>query len=309
MVISAPNDFGFPSVQAEAIATISAGVVTAITITNHGLGYKSASVSIEGGNNAANASCELMPYGISGRTIETYQNRIWVGAKTKISYTGAGGVADFSTAGGGGSTPVIDSFLREHVSRLIQSNGFLYRFGDSSVDVISNVQTSSDGTTSFNTSNVDPQTGTDWQDSVVAFGRALVFANTSGVYALYGGAAEKVSAPLDGLFATLVLDQDDHTPSGAVATIFGIRVYMLRIRCTNPFSGVVEPMLCMWDGQRWFTATQTIMPEHLATQEINSELTAWGTSETQLYRTFETPSTSIRKTFQTKLVANPGYMI
>lgn len=311
VVISAPNDSGFPQIQAEAIATIAAGAVTAITLTNHGLGYKSASVRVEGGNNAANAEVSLMPFGIQGSTLETYQDRVWVGDLTKFSYTGAGSVTDFSTAGGGGSQPVIDSFLREHISRFFQSNGFLYSLGDSSVNVISNVQTSSSGVTTFNNSNVDPQTGTDWPNSVVAFGRAIVFANPSGVYALYGGAAEKVSAPLDGLFANAVFTESDggRVPTGAVATIYGIRVYQLLITSINPFTGALEDMMCCWDGQRWFVATQSTMPNQIVTQEINSILTTWGITDTKLLPLFQTPSNDIKKVFQTKLVANPGYYI
>ena len=70
------------------------------------------------------------------------------------------------------------------------------------MNVLSNVQTSGTPvTTTFNNQNVDPQIGTPWHNSVQAFGRGLVYANTTGVFALYGGAAEKVSDDLDGIFA------------------------------------------------------------------------------------------------------------
>ena len=190
VIISAPNNKDFPSIQAEAYATVAAGAVTAITLTANGVGYESASVQLSGGNNAAEAEVSLMPAGISGTTIETYQNRVWVGDDTKISYTGADSIRDFSGTNGGGSKPITDSFLREKLVSLKQANGFLYRFGDSSINVISNVQTTTSAVTSFNDSNVDPQIGTAWRDTVVAFGRALVFANPTGIYALYGGAVD-----------------------------------------------------------------------------------------------------------------------
>lgn len=311
IVISPPNDFGFPEIPAQAIATVSAGAVTAITLIAKGVGYKSASVDIQGGNNAAAASVQLMPYGIKGTSIETYQSRVWVADDTKYSYTGAASVADFSGAGGGGSSPVTDSFLREKVVRMVQANGFLYRMGDSSINVISNVQTTSSGVTTFNDSNVDPQIGTAWRDSVAAFGRALVFANPTGVYALYGGAAEKVSGPLDGLFANASFNTGapGKTPTAAVATIFGLRVYCIELTTTDPFTNTLRDILCMWDGQKWFTATQTFAPAFLAGQEINSELTAYGASTTQIFRLFKTPTTALTKTFQTKLASNPSYII
>lgn len=310
VVISAPNDFGFPNLQAEAIATVAAGAVTAITLTKKGVGYKSATIDLQGGNNAAAASIKLMPYGIKGTSIETYQDRVWVFDDTKYSYTGPDSVSDFSGDGGGGSKPVTDANLREKVVRGVQANGFLYRMGDSSINVISNVQTSTAGVTSFNDSNVDPQIGTAWRDSVAAFGRALVFANPTGVYALYGGAAEKVSGPLDGLFAAASFNTgvSGKMPTAAVATVFGLRVYCLEITTTDPYTNTLRDILCMWDGQKWFMASQSLAVAMLAGQEINSELTAYGASTTAIHRLFKTASGSLTKAFQTKLAANPSYM-
>ena len=311
VVISAPNNADFPNMQAEAYATVVAGAVTAITLTKKGLGYRSASVELEGGNDGASATVTLMPYGIKGTSIEVYQNRVWVFDDTKYSYTGAASVSDFSGAGGGGSKPVTDANLREKVVRGIQANGFLYRMGDSSINVISNVQTSSQGVTSFNDSNVDPQIGTAWRDSVVAFGRALVFANPTGVYALYGGAAEKVSTALDGLFAKASFNTGvaGKTPTAAVATIFGLRVYCLEMTTVDPYTNTLRDIMVMWDGQRWFVGTQSLAIAFLAGQEISSELTAYGASTTAIHRLFKTPSASLSKVMATKLASNPTYII
>lgn len=311
IVISSPNDVEFPSIQAEAYATVTAGAISAITLTNKGIGYKSATIEIEGGNNAASAEIKIMPFGISGTTLETYQSRVWVAEPTKYSYTAASSVTDFSTAGGGGSKPVIDSYLRERIVRLAQANGFLYRGGDSSLNVISNIQTSSQGVTTFNDANVDPQVGTAWRDSMAPFGRALVFANPSGVYALYGGSAEKVSGQLDGLFAAASFNtpgMSGLTPTAAVATIFGIRVYMLLFTTIDPRDATTRDLICMWDGQKWFVSSQLVQPAQLAYQEIDSELTAYGTDGTHIYKLFQTPSEDLSKVFITKLASSPNYM-
>lgn len=312
VIISAPNNADFPNLQAEAYATISAGAVTAITITKAGLGYKSASVQVEGGNNGATAEITLMPYGIKGTSIETYQDRVWVFDDTKLSYTGPDNVSDFSGAGGGGSKPITDSFLREKVVRGVQANGFLYRMADSSINVISNVQTNAQtGSTSFNDANVDPQIGVSWRDSVAAFGRALVFANPTGVYALYGGAAEKVSSPLDGLFATASFNtgQAGLTPTACVATIFGLRCYCLSFTTTDPYTNTLRDIMACWDGQKWFICTQTLDWEQLAGQEINSELTGYASTTTAIYRMFQVPSADLTKIGMSKLASNPSYMI
>ena len=56
--------------------------------------------------------------------------------------------------------------------------------------------------------------------TVQAFGRQIVFANTSGVYSLFGGTAEKVSDALDGVFETA--DFSHITPTAAVLTTLAV---------------------------------------------------------------------------------------
>src|SRR5213079_1076266 len=117
--------------------------------------------------------------------IEVFQTRVWIANGAVVSYSGPLNGANFSGAVGGGAFTGTDSFLRNKYTAIRQANGFLYVFGDSSINVISNVQTSgSPLSTTFNNQNVDPQVGTPWPNSVQAFGRGLVFANQSGVYAL-----------------------------------------------------------------------------------------------------------------------------
>lgn len=311
VIISEPDGLEFPLIQAEAYANISAGAVTTITITANGCGYRTATVNLSGGNDAAEAEIGLMPFGIAGGSIETYQGHVWIFEEDKYSFTAPDSVSDFGTSFGGGSKPVTDSFLRERIVAARQSNGFLYRFGDSSINVISNVQTASTGTTTFNDANVDAQIGSAWRDSVAPFGRALVFANPTGVYALYGGAAEKVSNQLDGLFqnASFNTGETGITPTAAVGTIFGIRVYILAFTTVNPFTSALEDMLALWDGQKWFMATQIAQPIIVGMQQINSQLTPWGCDGTHIYKMFQTPSAEIEKIFQTKLVASPMYAI
>jgi hypothetical protein len=309
VVISAPDDITFPTIQAAATALITAGAVSSITITNSGAGYINAGVDLQGGNNAAYVVIdELMPFGLQATTIETYNNQVWTANGTTMTFSAPGSVSNFSTAGGGGSTPATDSFLREKIVALFQANGFLYRLADSSINVISNVQTSSSGTTTFNNSNVDSQVGTAWRDSVVSFGRAIVFANPNGVYALYGGAAEKVSDALDGLFAkgSFNTGQNGVVPTAAVATIFGIRVYMLLFTTTDPYTKTLRNILAMWDGQKWFVGSQVATLTLISPEEIDSLLTGWGTDSTHLYMMFQTASSSLSKVFQTKLAAAAG---
>lgn len=248
-----------------------------------------------------------MPTGIQGTSIETFQARAWVDNGAVKFYSAPTNGASFSGSLGGGSFTSTDPFLRSRFVASRQANGFLYSFGDSSANVISNVQTGGSpiGTT-FNNQNVDPQIGTAWPGTLQAFGRGLVFANPSGVYALFGGAAEKVSNDLDGLFS--MADFTTTIPSGAVATIFGVRCYMLLIRVSD-YQGLNRNVICAWDGQKWFIASAVKTLSYLASQEIDSVLSAWGTNGTDLFPLFQAPSASLNKVLQTKLWEAESFIV
>lgn len=302
---------------ATATATVTNGSVTAVTITNPGSGYKigeTVTLTFTGGgfSVAATATITIMPFGVSGLCIEVYSGRIWIGAPqaspTTITFSAPNNVGDFSTANGGGSFQAADSFLRYRVVALRQSNGFLYYWGDSSINVISNVNTSgSPVTTTFNNSNVDPQVGTQWRDAIQPFGRALVFPNSSGVYALYGGAAEKVSPQLDGIFANA--DFSTFAPSAAAMTIYGVKNYMLLIKSNDPVDSTLRRYICAWDGNKWFVGSQSSSPTAIALQELNSNVNAWGYTTTGLFPLFTTASSSLKKWLQTKLWTGSGNIV
>lgn len=253
-------------------------------------------------------SATTMPSGVQGTCIETFQARVWIGNGGTVSFSGPSNGANFSGAVGGGSFASSDSFLRSSFQAIRQANGFLYLFGDSSINVISNVQTS--GTplsTTFNNQNIDPQVGTPWPNTVQAFGRGLVFANQSGVYALYGGSAEKVSDPLDGLFASSMAMLNNL--SAALMQIYAIRVYMLLIPAVDMFTGQFRNVVAIWDGKKWFYGSQDRTLNFIAAQEINSELSAWGTDSTNVFPLFTTTSLTLNKIIQSKFWAGDAWTI
>ncbi len=255
-----------------------------------------------------------MPLGLSGNAIEIFQSRAWVFNNGVGNFSAPSNGASFSGASGGGSFPSTDSFLRRSFISARQSNGFLYVWGDSSINVISNVQTSgSPATTTFNNQNIDPQVGTPWPNSVQAYGRGLIFGTSRGVHALLGGAAEKVSDKLDGIFlnAQSILTGANPTtaPSAAVHTLYGIKVYCLLLPVADLFTGQFRNVLVVYDGKKWFMASQVSRLVYVASQEINSTLTAWGTDGTNAFPLFATPSSSLNKIIQSKLWSGDGFVI
>lgn len=250
-----------------------------------------------------------MPVGISGNAVEVYQNRLWivtppsptVGAILTVS--APNNAADYNTADGAVIVPIQDSSTRVQVNALRQSNGFLYLIGDSNTAAISNVFTGGVPiTTTFSNQNLDPQTGTAWQNTCQLYGNALIYAHTSGVYALSGGVVQKISQDIDGLF----LNADfSVAPTAAVVTIFGVKCYCIMLRTTD-YLGTVRNVICCWNGRKWFLASTnnaTVSQIYGFGEEFNSSLLGYCSDGTRLNSLFTRPTNSSNKILQSKLFA------
>ena len=301
---------------ATATANLTAGVITSVTVTLGGSGYTSAPAVVvaNGSNTAAAATVELMPFGVSGTSIETFQQRVWLPYPNQSTnqinggtflVSAPGSFSDFSTADGGLIFVNSDAFLKSQYTNIKQSNGYLYPIGDSSVSVISNVQTSgSPSETTFNYQNTDPQIGTSWRDSLQAFSRTIIFGNQFGIFGLYGGAVTKISTPMDNLFTSATVNgvyAGAFNPSSAVANIYSKKVYLLLMTTVDPTTQTTRTFMISWDEKNWHISSQTVNLTFIGTQEINSNLSAYGTDGNSLYPLFNAPSASLTKKLSTKL--------
>lgn len=150
----------------------------------------------------------------SGSAIAVYNNQVWIAQGRKLFYSVPGvnstnppGTApafeNFTLTAGGGWELIVDSTLRSDITALFAANGYLYVFGISSVDAISNVSTTAStdtagittATTNYTRLNVSAYIGTDQGESIMVYGRLVFFANHMGVWMLYG--YEVVSASTD----------------------------------------------------------------------------------------------------------------
>jgi hypothetical protein len=300
---------------ATATAVLTGGVITSVTVTAAGSGYTSTpTIAIStAANSAAAGTLELMPFNVSGAAIENYLSRVWlvnlyqpgaVPTGGKLIASAPASLTDFALSSGGVGYTSRDRYLREKYYSIRQSNGYLYPLGDSSVSVISNVQTSGvNVTTTFSYQNTDPQVGLTFRDALADFGRTILFANPVGVYGLYGGAVTKISGKVDNIFDRLVLPPTAGaiTPSAAVATIFNTKVFVLLLSITDPFTGALRNVMLLWNEKDWFIASQTESLLYVSSQERNSNLTTWGTNGTQLFQLFSTPSAELQKKMVSKL--------
>ena len=312
---------------ATATANLTAGVITSVTVNNGGSGYTSAPAVVVATtfNRAAAATLTLMPYGVSGSSIETFQSRVWLFFPNQVGANQTSGTfllsapnsfSNFATSAGGLIFNSTDSFLKAQYTNARQSNGYLYPFGDSSVSVISNVQTSVNAntgfaTTTFNYQNTDPQLGTSWRDSVASYSRTVLFANPLGVFGLYGGSVTKVSGKIDQMFTDAVFPPavGALTPTAAVANIYSKKIFSLLMTFKDPFTKTnVNKMLC-WDEKDWFVSSQSVSLIYIGTQEVSSNIKTWGTDGNSLYQLYAQPSATLSKKMSTKLFGTQDSVI
>lgn len=298
-----------PVTQATLHLTISGGIITGVSVVSPGYyqsGATTPAATISDSVVNATAVAKLMPFAIQGTAVETYQGRVWVANGAGIFFSAPGSFSDFSSSGGGGNFISADSFLKRAFSQLIQSNGFLYLIADSSINYISGVQTSgTPPTTTFSNQNADPQIGTPYPYAVCVFGRNIVFSNSFGPHILYGGSVQKVGTELDGVWPTASVMGTFQASSGT-AVIFNRRVHITLVPIVDPLSGVTVNKMLMWDSKRWWSSSQNLSPiTFVASQEINSVITCYGTDGTNILPLFVNPSNGFTKTLQTKLFDAP----
>lgn len=248
-----------------------------------------------------------LPTGIQGSAVESYQGRMWVANGASIYFTAPQDPGDFATMDGGGAFTSFDAFLRVLYVRLIQSSGFLYLIGDSSINYISQVTTAGDpSTTTFTNQNADPETGTPYPNTVQVLSRDIVFANAFGAQQCSGGAVTKLSEIIDGTWDSLNLNFNGAVLSSCKAIVYGRRIYCVLIPVINPINGQEQYKLACWDRKRWWMASQEIAMTFVTFQEIDSIITAYGTNGIAIYPLFQTPSVTLPKTIQSKLFPGEG---
>lgn len=133
----------------------------------------------------------------SGNTIAVYQNRVWITQGRVLFFSASGSFSDFTVADGGGSVTLNDPTLRSNVRAMYAFNGYLYYWGTSSVNAISDLYVpagASPPTPGFTNLNLSAIIGTDQPSSIMAYGRLILFANRWGVWSLYGTQVQSISS-------------------------------------------------------------------------------------------------------------------
>lgn len=256
-----------------------------------------------------------MPVGLPGiYCMEVYQSRLFVAGKDVISFSAPSNGADFSTTDGGGSIGYFGNKLTYSYMDLTASGGYLFCFGDSSVDIIANVNLSGAGTaqspftTIFNYENIDPQTGQRFPRPVGRIGRFMQMWNGAGIFELQGGEAREIGNKVANIYNTL--DTSLYLPTMCPATMFSFRVLLCNGRFTDPW-GVTRNLLLMWHpvrgqagggGEFWSIASQNLELTHIGSYEQDSIITPYGTDGSSLYQLFAAPDPALPKRLSTKFL-------
>ncbi len=244
-------------------ATFSTRIIaTSLTILTRGTGYTGTTVvtdqfKVFGVFTVLDTFNVTSSGVIGGTSIATYQGRVWIGLSRTVYFTD---IDSYNSFGGvGGSFFIPDSYLHDNITALFAANNYLYIFGDTSIDALSNVTVSA-GVTSFSRINVTASVGTTVPTSIFAYYRAIVFFHSSGFYLLAGATPERISDKVSGLIQNLAV-----ASSGTdIPLVYGAQVlvraelcaaFLFNLNDIYTQGGASRTILALFFRGRWWVGT------------------------------------------------------
>jgi hypothetical protein len=239
-------------------AVVGGTFVTSVKLTSPGAGYLASDILsvnfIGGGGTGATATAHVSPFVPAGTTIAVFQGRVWLGGGRLLQYTGTGGFDDFSAANASGSLTISDADLVHAITALRSYNNYLFIMGDQSVKQIGNISLNALGNvTLFTILTLSSDQGTIYPQSCGSYNRVFFFANTNGIYAVFGSSVQKVSDDLDGIFRLIDFSQQ---PIAAVADINNVHNIMWLVRYKDPVQNITRSIMLTFTGKKWFIVSQ-----------------------------------------------------
>jgi len=232
------------------------------TILTRGTGYPALSIGLDryqvGALFFTVAAVNVTSSGVIGGTaIAVYAGRVWIAFGRTVYFTD---INSYNSFGGvGGSFFIPESYLHNNVTALFAANNYLYIFGDTSIDALSNVTVAA-GITSFSRINVTASVGTSTPTSVFAYYRAICFYHASGFYLLAGATPEKISDKISGLIQNLaVASQGTDIPAayGCEVQVAGelCATFLFNLNDVFTQGGASRTIFALFFRNRWWTAT------------------------------------------------------
>lgn len=252
--------------------------------------WDGATLTVRGGTTSAPTA---------GTTVGTYAGRVWTGFGRTVSYSAPNSFTDFQGASAGGSFIITDETFKSSIYAMLVANNFLYIFGDSAINVLSDVRVSG-STTLFSNTNVTANFGTTMPMTVFPYFRTVAFATPMGFYGLYGSTPQKISDALDGILENVSFISP---VSGGVATIYKILCAAFLFQYSDPITGTTYPLLGVNFNKKWFFARQGDSLTLVTGAFKSSVPTLYGTDGTHVYQLFSDTATSLSWKIKTALWA------
>lgn len=249
----------------------------------------------------------------SGNAIAVYMNRVWIAQGRVLFYSAPGSFTDFQTASGGGSTSFVDPTLRSSITALFACNGYLYVFGTSSINAISDLYIPTGAnppTPNFTNLNISAVVGTDQPQSIQTYGRLIFFANRYGAWRLYGTSVDTISgqdpnnqfqSSIDGTWQYVNFAQP--VSGGQVISNNLLCSCFLIERANDPTFGnntVITVYQGNAAGGKWWTANYGALTR-ITTAFVNNAPALFGYIGNKIYQLFALTGSSPPANIQTPL--------
>lgn len=140
----------------------------------------------------------------SGQYITVFSGRVWVSNGRTVLFSGPNDytAASWDIGNGSGSFVILDPTLKGSITRLVTANGYMYIFGPTSIDIISNVYVPAGASPPlplFTRTNINAVCGSPFPQSVVIYERLILFYNEFGIWALSGVQVQRISEKIDNI--------------------------------------------------------------------------------------------------------------
>ena len=279
-------------------AVISGNTITQVIMTNPGTGYTNSANIVA--TVTGNATLQAIVNTNENVGISSFSGRVWIASGRTITYSAAGDYSDFTSVSAG-SLELTDSTLHGDIQQILAANDFLYIFGDSSINVFSNVQVSSTGQTLFTNTNVSASVGTAQPYAIIPYFRSVIFMNNYGVYALVGSTTTKLSSPLDGIFPNINFATEEITSGQVLLNNILCAAFTIRYNDTE-FTNTTRYMQMVFFDKKWFLTSQGDNLKYITSVPVAGVDTLFSVDNTTLYQLYSDPNSAITSRIQTALL-------
>jgi hypothetical protein len=194
-----------------------------------------------------------------------------------------------------------DSTLHGNIQALLSANNFLYVFGDDSINVFSNLQVTSTGSTVFTNTNVSASIGSKRIYAIFPYFRSVLFMNDYGVYALVGSTTTKISDPLDGVFPYIDFTKPI-TAGQALLNNILCAAFNFYVTSSFPYgSGGARYIQAVFFEKKWFITSQGTL-QYVTSAPLSGKINLYGTQSNALYQLYSNNTSSINSYIQTALM-------